>query len=132
MTQPPVQRSSGRIPQLDGWRGISISLVILSHIVGLALSAYTERIPLVHHVFFHCGELGVQIFFVISGFVITRLLVLEERENGSISIKGFYVRRFFSDSSFVLFLFAGANGCELGWLDSWKSKKHGDRGAFSG
>jgi peptidoglycan/LPS O-acetylase OafA/YrhL len=41
------------------------------------------------------GSLGPQIFFVISGFVICRLMIMEEEKYGSISLKGFYYRRAF-------------------------------------
>ncbi len=47
------------------------------------------------HFAWHVGDGGVCIFFVISGFVITRLLLSEERRSGSISIRSFYTRRFF-------------------------------------
>ncbi len=38
---------------------------------------------------------GVQIFFLISGFVITRLLIIEENQNGSVNLTAFYIRRIF-------------------------------------
>ena len=41
------------------------------------------------------GNLGVRIFFVISGFLITTLLVQETKATGRISLGGFYVRRMF-------------------------------------
>lgn len=41
------------------------------------------------------AEMGVQLFFVISGYIITTLLVKEERTRGRISIPAFYIRRFF-------------------------------------
>ncbi len=44
---------------------------------------------------FHFGPFGVEVFFVISGFIITTLLLNEERRNGSVSIKKFYIRRAF-------------------------------------
>ena len=40
------------------------------------------------------SEMGVQLFFVISGYIITTLLTKEERTTGSISIPAFYIRRF--------------------------------------
>ncbi len=43
----------------------------------------------------HFGPFGVKVFFVISGFLITTLLLNEEQKNGRISIKMFYVRRAF-------------------------------------
>ncbi len=80
----------GRIAELDGWRAVSVSLVILAHLsrqhpsVGL-------HVPIIP--FGSFGGLGVKIFFVISGFVIFRLLIAEEASDGSISLKAFYLRR---------------------------------------
>lgn len=69
-----------RMQALDGLRAVSILLVIFSH----AWLGYV--IP---------GGLGVTVFFFISGFIITRLLLSEHGEKGQISIKDFYLRRLF-------------------------------------
>lgn len=61
---------------LDGLRGLAILLVLMYHL-GLVSG----------------GFLGVDIFFVISGFLITTLLIGEWQTNGSISLKRFYSRR---------------------------------------
>ena len=90
-----AERGSGRIRELDGWRGVSILLVVFHHALYFAFPAAAGRSTRVHHLVTYSGELGVRIFFVISGFVITRLLVLEERKYGSISLGGFYIRRVF-------------------------------------
>jgi peptidoglycan/LPS O-acetylase OafA/YrhL len=79
----------GRIPSLDGLRAVSIGLVLLAHLVG------TRSFPLgvgSTHVL-ALGELGVHVFFVISGFLITRLLLDELGSRGSISLSDFYFRR---------------------------------------
>ena len=68
----------GHRPELDGLRGISILLVLLLHF-GLSYSTG--------------GFLGVDIFFVLSGFLITSLLVQEWNTRGAISLKKFYIRR---------------------------------------
>ena len=68
----------GHRPELDGLRGISIMLVLLLH---LGFSVFSG------------GFLGVDIFFVLSGFLITSLLVQESRERGCFSLKRFYIRR---------------------------------------
>jgi peptidoglycan/LPS O-acetylase OafA/YrhL len=78
-----------RLPGLDGLRALSISLVILHHV------ERTEGFPalaLLKHVLSK-GNVGVQIFFIISGFLITWLLLGEEEKTGHISLKGFYYRR---------------------------------------
>lgn len=41
------------------------------------------------------GELGVTVFFVVSGFLITTLLLREEERTGRVSLRGFYIRRTF-------------------------------------
>jgi peptidoglycan/LPS O-acetylase OafA/YrhL len=70
------------LPALDGLRGISILLVILGHLT--LNSVYKD---------YFIGNLGVIIFFVISGFLITTLLVKEKIKSKEISLKRFYIRR---------------------------------------
>jgi peptidoglycan/LPS O-acetylase OafA/YrhL len=81
-----------QLPSLNGLRAVSILLVIISH--------YVLKYMTVHHipfdetlVSFHLGQLGVNVFFVISGFLITTLLLREESTQGSIGLKNFYIRR---------------------------------------
>jgi peptidoglycan/LPS O-acetylase OafA/YrhL len=81
ITIPEVLNTS-HIPGLDGLRGISILIVIISHIF-----IETPYKPL------FSGDVGVEIFFVISGFLITTLLLKEKVLTGSISLKKFYLRR---------------------------------------
>ncbi|MFZ6690796.1 acyltransferase family protein [Undibacterium sp. SXout20W] len=69
-----------RIIALDGLRAISILLVLFSH------AWLGHIVP---------GGLGVTIFFFISGFIITRLMIAEWDASGTVSIKKFYLRRFF-------------------------------------
>jgi peptidoglycan/LPS O-acetylase OafA/YrhL len=77
------------IPSLNGLRAFSISIVIMSHAnlrehfldSNSLLSLFTD------------GRFGVAVFFVISGFLITTLLLQEEEKEGRISIKRFYLRR---------------------------------------
>jgi peptidoglycan/LPS O-acetylase OafA/YrhL len=72
-----------RIPSLDGIRTVSIALVIVSHYckdVG-----WGDLLGL--------GDLGVRVFFVISGYLITGLLLKELENDGRISLLRFYFRR---------------------------------------
>ncbi|HZZ44929.1 MAG TPA: acyltransferase [Tepidisphaeraceae bacterium] len=89
---PLIQASrlaGGRIPSLDGLRAIAIAGVIFTH--AMAKTNYSRYwIPYITGV---AGTLGVQIFFGISGFLITILLFRERMRTGSISIRGFYLRR---------------------------------------
>jgi Acyltransferase family len=80
-----------RIPSLDGLRAISISMVLAAHVAG-SIPALANRPLLVYTIF--NGNRGVSVFFVISGFLITSLL-LKEEVTGKISIRDFYVRRVF-------------------------------------
>ncbi len=76
-----------RIPSLDGIRAISISLVLVSHLIG------TRGFPVSTTPLVDTGALGVRIFFVLSGFLITVLLREEWDQTGRIALRGFYVRR---------------------------------------
>ena len=83
-----------RIPQLDGWRGISILFVIFGHLVN---QRYSPLGPLDNPsvIALVLSAWGVDIFFVISGFIITKLALSERDTTGSFAFKAFYVRRFF-------------------------------------
>jgi peptidoglycan/LPS O-acetylase OafA/YrhL len=87
-----------RIPSLDGARAISIALVILSHLQVLSSVPVIWRLDtgdLTHYApFLDYGNLGVRVFFVISGFLITHLLLTERERTGRIDLGAFYARRF--------------------------------------
>ena len=72
-------RPPSRLAGLDGIRAIAACLVVLYH-------AGIETAP---------ASLGVLAFFVLSGFLITWLLIQEEETSGGISLKNFYIRRSF-------------------------------------
>lgn len=78
-----------RITSLDGLRAVSITLVILGHLAG------TQNFPGSLDPLRWFAEFGVRIFFVISGFLITALLLKELELTRSISLKRFYTRRVF-------------------------------------
>jgi peptidoglycan/LPS O-acetylase OafA/YrhL len=83
----------GRLKELDGWRAVSVMLVVAYH---MAVFQYARILAPHRHLapaFNELGALGVKAFFVISGFVICRLLIFEELRYGSASLKGFYLRR---------------------------------------
>jgi peptidoglycan/LPS O-acetylase OafA/YrhL len=83
-TVPEVLQTS-YYPALDGLRGISILIVLLAH---FGINKY-----LYPHGLLADSTTGVHIFFVISGFLITTLLLKEKLRNKSISLKYFYLRR---------------------------------------
>jgi len=69
---------SGFRPEIEGLRGIAILLVVVCH-AGFAG--------------FDAGFIGVDVFFVLSGFLITGLLIDERERTGRIELGGFYARR---------------------------------------
>ena len=97
---------------LDGIRGISALLVVLAHLF------------LLPHQF---GALGVAIFFVLSGFLITWLLLQEFEASATIDLRKFYVRRALRifPAFYVFWLFALATvwlrGACIGWPEAWAS-----------
>ncbi len=76
MASAPDRESSRHLPCLDGLRAIAVSMVIVSHFG-----------------FDGLGGLGVSIFFVLSGFLITTLLLRELDATGSVSLRAFFARR---------------------------------------
>ncbi|THV28028.1 acyltransferase family protein [Glycomyces paridis] len=76
----PLERweGVGFRPDIQGLRAVAVLLVLLSH-AGFG--------------FFAGGYVGVDVFFVLSGFLITSLLVKEVFDTGKVSIAGFYARR---------------------------------------
>jgi len=70
--------ASFRVPGLDGIRALAVTTVIVFHFVPGTLVG---------------GYLGVDIFFVVSGFLITTLLLRERAATGRISLRGFWARR---------------------------------------
>jgi len=85
----PEQKSprSDHLPSLDGLRALSIILVLLGHLSG------THGFTRVDLGIGDYAHLGVIVFFVISGFLITRLMLSEQSKNGYVSLKLFYARR---------------------------------------
>lgn len=80
----------GYRPWLDGIRGIAISCVLFFHIGHVVF----EGGPMVgSYLGLPQGYLGVDIFFVLSGFLITTLLLEEWERNSDITLRGFYLRR---------------------------------------
>src|ERR1700736_2790764 len=74
-----MHKTTTSIPSLDGIRALSVALVFFSH------NGLGNIVP---------GGLGVTIFFVLSGFLITTLMRTEYAEHGTVSFRAFYLRRF--------------------------------------
>jgi peptidoglycan/LPS O-acetylase OafA/YrhL len=76
-------RNAKYFPALDGMRSLCVFLVMFNHVKTVSIPSWIY------------GSLGVDVFFVLSGFLITTLLVREKERTGSVTLKGFYTRRFF-------------------------------------
>ena len=74
----PAASSGLYVPSLDGMRAIAFFFVFVAH------AQPFKALP---------GGFGVTVFFFLSGYLITSLLRDEARKTGTISLKGFYLRR---------------------------------------
>jgi peptidoglycan/LPS O-acetylase OafA/YrhL len=115
MLKSESAESRSRLSAIDQWRGVSVLLVIIHHFVMFrfghqfnveyrlsdfirhpALNYLPEAAARMFYLWAHgIGPLGVQIFFVISGYIITRLLIRERDKTGEVCLKCFYIRRAF-------------------------------------
>ena len=77
---PVARRPMGHLPVLDGLRGAAIALVFCVHLYSPVFSG---------------GSSGVDLFFVLSGFLITKLALEEADRSGGLSRSQFYLRRLF-------------------------------------
>ena len=88
-----MSKSTIHFPNLNGLRFIAAFLVFIHHseqIKGVfGMPNYWKSIPAI----FEIGKLGVHLFFVLSGFLITYLLFTEIDLASKINLKNFYVRR---------------------------------------
>jgi peptidoglycan/LPS O-acetylase OafA/YrhL len=84
--KPPLSHAAyldrAYIPELDGLRAVSVLLVVSVHMYDAARMWH-----------WLCGGLGVTVFFLLSGYLITSLALREEDRHGSVSLAAFYVRR---------------------------------------
>jgi peptidoglycan/LPS O-acetylase OafA/YrhL len=85
--------TDGRIPSLDGLRAISIGAVVLGHLAGTVGFPTIVGDTVRSNGFIDVANLGVRVFFVISGFLITGILMKESGRPGGISLRRFYLRR---------------------------------------
>jgi peptidoglycan/LPS O-acetylase OafA/YrhL len=100
-----------KYPSINGLRAISI-LFVINHHLCMQQNFFNEYLknkwlaPVIF--FFQDGQFGVNVFFVISGFLITSLMLKEEETYKKISLKDFYIRRtlrIFPAYYFLLFIY---------------------------
>src|SRR5579863_4301730 len=80
------------LPNLDGLRFLGAFILIILHVEGIKATMGAEKTGVIYH-FFHEGNLFVSLFFVLSGFLITYLLLHEKQNTSKINFKKFYTRR---------------------------------------
>ena len=88
----PETAKFGYIPGLDGLRALAVLIVLVAHM------GFEHIVP---------GGFGVTVFFFISGFLITRLLLAESDKQGGIGLKHFYTRRIVRLYPALLFMILG-------------------------
>ena len=107
MTAAPVSTASaqpgGSIPGLDGVRALAVSIVFLAH------AGLEKLVP---------GGLGVTVFFVLSGYLITTLMLREIGERGGLDLPAFYLRRLLRlMPPLIIVVAAAALASRCGWID---------------
>lgn len=108
---------SGNWKRLDGidlLRGLAIFFVLMNHVNIRLLGAkvlYTKFLPpqVVHPLVWN-GQLGVQMFFVVSGFLITSITLRRWGQLANVNLRGFYIFRFARIAPLLLLLLAVLTG----------------------
>ncbi len=89
---PPIAVArDDHLPTLDGWRAVAVLAVVFHHFYWSGIHLPYRWLEILEDQ----GRFGVDIFFAISGFLITSRLLAERARTGTVSIRGFYVRRVF-------------------------------------
>lgn len=110
-----MERKSDRIPSLDGLRALSIVMVLFGHLSGTG--GFPSSIAQSERWLGDLAHLGVIVFFVISGFLITSLLISEKEKTGSISLRKFYLRRVLRIfPAFYAFILCMIVAWHFGWI----------------
>lgn len=115
--------SSNRIDGIDLLRGLAIFFVLMNHVNMRLLGAhvpYTKFLPAqLVHVLVWNGELGVQIFFAVSGFLITSISLRRWTPIHEIRVRDFYTLRFARIAPLMLLLLAVLSGLDLAHVHNY-------------
>jgi peptidoglycan/LPS O-acetylase OafA/YrhL len=107
---------NARILELDGLRALAVMLVVFYHMVNFSGAIPMNNLKVMSLIEF-LGSGGVHIFFVISGMIITSLLIRENATKGRVSLRSFYQRRFLRIiPPFAVYLFVLILLCQIGYL----------------
>jgi peptidoglycan/LPS O-acetylase OafA/YrhL len=115
IAEPAIQSDGGkRLDGIDLLRGLAIFFVLMNHINIRLIGAdvpYREYLPaqLVHFLVWN-GQLGVQMFFAVSGFLITSITLRRWGSLAQVSLRGFYRLRFARIAPLLLLLLAILSG----------------------
>lgn len=91
---PPAASAGGRDRVLDGLRAIAVLAVIAGHALAYRYADFVEGNWFLHQVArLSIADTGVYLFFAISGYIITTLMLREEAREGRFNLPAFYVRR---------------------------------------
>lgn len=104
MSRAQKSLAGNRIRALDGVRGVAVILVVIGHVSG-TVAPYT-------------ANAGVTLFFVLSGFLITSLLLMEKADHGDLRLGAFYMRRVLRLYPALLVVIAGTGVLLLTLADS--------------
>ena len=91
--RPSAKAAKVFFPSLNGLRFIAAFVVIIHHLEQIKLFFGLPSLFFEWHCIKIIGELGVTLFFTLSGFLITYLLLAEKERFGTVAVKEFYIRR---------------------------------------
>jgi peptidoglycan/LPS O-acetylase OafA/YrhL len=116
LTVPSAESERFYFPELDGLRFLAFLLVFVHH------HDLFKTIPFLS-VFNRYGWIGVDLFFVLSSYLFTKLLVMEHQKTGTISFQKFYIRRVFRIWP-IYFVFVALSVLAVIWLGDFEHSRY--------
>ena len=89
---PAAENSRFYLPELDGLRFFAFLAVFLSHVAQFSNGA-NEAKPAIIQIFNLVGRFGVDLFFALSAYLLTVLMIREKDRFGRLDVRAFYIRR---------------------------------------